>query len=348
MSQYVPAGGFKWLTYERVDKLDLENIPEDSKKGMILEVDLQYPKEFNNLHNYHLLAPEQIKVTKDKLSPYCQQIQSIYQVFIGQVYKLIPTLVTKEKYVLHDRNLQLYMSLGLKLKKIHRALEFKHRSRLAQYIDYNTKKRMVVKNAFKKDFFKLMKNSEFGKTMENLHKRVDVKLVSDHKKFLKMVSKPTYVGKKEFTEDLVAVHKIKETLVLNRTAYVGMCILDLSKTLLYDFHYDYIKKKYGSRAKLGFTETDSLCYEITTKDAYKDFWADKHKFDNRDYPKESPFFDPTNNKVIGKFKDEAAVMPIVEFIRLKSKMYSYVKHNGKNEKTCKGVKKDVIKKNITH
>ena len=207
---------------------------------------------------------------------------------------------------------------------------------------------MQAKNAFEKDFFQLMNNSVFGKTMENLRKRCDVRLVTDHKMFLKMVSKPTYVGKTEFTGDLVAVHKIKETLVLNRPAYAGMCILDLSKTLMYDFHYNYVKKKYGSRANLGFTDTDSLCCEITTTDAYADFWADKHKFDNRDYPKESPFFDSTNKKVIGKFKDEAAGIPIKEFIGLKSKMYSYIKDNAKNVKTCKGVKKDVIKKNITH
>ena len=104
--------------------------------------------------------------------------------------------------------------------------------------------------------------------MENLRKRCDVRLVADHKKFLKIVSKPTYVGKKEFTGGLVAVCKMKETLVLIRPAYARMCILDLSKTLTYDFHYNYMKKKYGSRAKLGFTDTDSLCCEITAKDVY--------------------------------------------------------------------------------
>ena len=102
---------------------------------------------------------------------------------------------------------------------------------------------------------------------------------------------------------------------------------------MYDFHFNYINKKYGTRAKLGFTLTDSLTYEIQTKDAYKDFWADKNKFDNIDYPKDSQFFDPTNEKVIGKFKDEAAGMPILDFIGLKSKMYSYIKDNGRNEKT---------------
>lgn len=200
----------------------------------------------------------------------------------------------------------------------------------------------------RRTFLKLTNNFVFGKTMENLRKRCDVRLVTDHKTFLNMVSKPTYVGKKELTEDLVAVHKIKETLVLNRPAHVGMCILDLNKTLRYDFHYNYIKKKDGPRAKLGFTDTESLTYEIQTENAYKDFWADEDKFDNSGYPKDSPFFDPTNKKVIEKFKDENAGMPIIEFIGLKSKMYSYIKDSGKNEKTCKGVKKGVIKKNITH
>lgn len=137
------------------------------------------------------------------LSPYCKQILEKYNVSIGQVSKLVPTPANKEKYVLHYRNLQLYLELGLKLKTIHRALEFNQSPWLAQYIDYNTKKRMQAKNAFEKDFFKLMNNSIFSKTMENLRKRCDVKLVTDHKKFFKMVSKPTCIGKKEFTEDLV-------------------------------------------------------------------------------------------------------------------------------------------------
>ena len=172
--------------------------------------------------------------------------------------------------------------------------------------------------------------------------------MTDKSKLSKLASKPTYVNSKIFTEDLVAVHKIKETLKLDRPAHVGMCILDLSKTLMYDFHYNYIKKRYNNKAKLLFTDTDSLCYEIETQDIYEELWQDRNLFDNSDYPKDSKFFDSTNKKVIGKFKDEAAGMPIVEFIGLRSKMYSYVKDNGKNEKTVKGFRKYVIKKNITH
>ena len=135
------------------------------------------------------------------------------------------------------------------------------------------------------------------------------------------------------------MHKIKETLTLNKPAYVGMCILDLSKTLMYDFHYNYIKNKYGDKAKLLFTDTDSLTYQIEAEDVYQDFWNDKDKFDNSDYPESSPYYYNANKKVIGKFKDEAAGMPIREFIGLRSKMYSYVKDNRKEERTAKGIKK---------
>ena len=167
---------------------------------------------------------------------------------------------------------------------------------MKQYIDFNTEKRKNAKNEFEKDFFKLMNNSVFGKTMENIRKRVDVRLVTDEKKLLKLTSKPTYVSSKIFNENLVAVHKIKETLTLNRPAYVGMCILDLSKTLMYDFHYNYIKKNYKEKAKLLFTDSDSLTYEIETKDIYKDFWKDKDMFDNSGYSEESKFFDKKQTK----------------------------------------------------
>ena len=117
---------------------------------------------------------------------------------------------------------------------------------------------------------------------------------------------------------------------------------------MYDFHYNYIKQKYGSKAKLLFTDTDSLTYEIEAEDVYQDFWKDKDRFDNSDYPESSPYFDKTNKKVIGKFKDEAAGMPIKEFIGLRSKMYSYSKEDNKVVKTAKGIKKNIIKNNIKH
>ena len=172
--------------------------------------------------------------------------------------------------------------------------------------------------------------------------------MTDEKKLDKLTSKPTYVSCKRFNENLMAVHKIKETLALNRPAYMGMCILDLSKTLMYEFHYQYIKEKYDDRAMLLFTDTDSLTYEQETEDVYQDFWNDKDKSDNSDYPKNSPYYDESNKKAIGEFKDEACGVLIISFVGLKSKMYSYIKNEEKGGKTAKGIKKNVIKNNIKH
>ena len=348
MSQYLPTGNFKWMSEKKINELDLAKYGDDSKRGLILEVNLEYNKKLHDLHNEYPLAPEKIRVTGDMLSNYCEKIAAKHNISTGLVSKLIPNLRNKEKYVLHYRNLQLYTNLGLKVTKVHRVLQFDQSPWLKQYIDFNTEKRKNAKNTFEKDFFKLMNNSVFGKTMENLRKRVDVRLVTSKQKLLKLASKPTFVSSKIFNDNLVAVHKIKEMLTLNKPTYVGMCILDLSKTLMYDFHYKYIKNKYGDKAKLLFTDTDSLTYEIQAEDVYQDFWNDRHLFDNSDYPESSPYFDKTNKKIIGKFKDEAAGVPITEFIGLKSKMYSYVKENQKGGKTAKGIKKNVIKNNIKH
>ena len=206
---------------------------------------------------------------------------------------------------------------------------------------------MQATNAFEKDFFKLMNNSVYGKTCENLRKHVDVRLVTTASQLKKLVNRSTHVNSKIFNRNLVAVYKMKETLVVDKPAYVGMCILDLSKRLMYDFHYNYIKNRYGEKAKLLFTDTDSLCYETETEDIYRELWEDRNLFDNSDYRKDSPFYSSENEKGIGKMKDEAGGLPISEFIGLRSKMYSYVKDNGKNEKKAKGVRKYVIKKNIT-
>ena len=242
MSQYLPTGNFKWISDKEIKRIDLGKYKADGKKGLILEVDLEYPQELHELHNDYPLAPEKTKVSSGMLSEYCKKIADKYNISIGLVNKLIPTLRDKEGYVLHYRNLQLYLDLGLKIKKVHRVLKFDQSPWLKQYINFNTEKRKHAKNSFEKDFFKLMNNSVFGKTVENLRKRVDVRLVTNEKKLDKLTSKPTYVSSKIFNKNLMAVHKIKETLTLNRPAYVGMCILDLSKTLMYDFHYNYIKK----------------------------------------------------------------------------------------------------------
>ena len=344
MSQKLPTGDFRWIPSP--EYINLDSYDENSAKGLILEVDLEYPPELHDLHNDYPLAPEKM-VVREMLSDYSREILGREGMTIGKVQKLIPNLRDKKEYVLHYRNLQLYLSLGLKLTKIHRALEFSQSNWLKPYIAFNTKKRAGAKNAFEKDFFKLMNNSVFGKTMENLRKRSNIQLVTDPERMLRLAARPTYISHKIFHENLVAVHCKQTKLVLNKPSYVGMSILELSKTLMYDFHYNYIKKKYPD-AKLLFTDTDSLCYHIKTEDVYSDFLRDRELFDNSDYPSDSKFYFSENKKVIGKFKDETAGVPIKEFIGLKSKMYSISLDNGENSKKAKGVKKNVTRKGISH
>ena len=171
--------------------------------------------------------------------------------------------------------------------------------------------------------------------MENIRNRVDIKLVTDRKKAEKLAAKPNFKHCNIFCEELIAIHMKKTNLIMNKPIYLGMCTLDLSKTLMFDFHYNYIKKKYGDKAKLLFTDTDSLMYEIQTEDFYKDINGDvKVRFDTSDYPPNHPSGIPAgcNKKVLGMFKDEVAGKIIDEFVGLRAKLYSYKMFEGEESK----------------
>ena len=322
MMKPLPVGDFKWMNEKELGHWG--DFP------CILEVDLEYPRGLHDLHNDYPLAPERLK--------------------IGGVEKLIPNLWDKKKYIVHHENLKLYLELGLKVKKIHRRIKFREEPWMRSYIELNTSLRTKGKNDFEKDFFKLMNNSVFGKTMENIRNRVDVKLVNNRGAAEKLSAKPNFEKATIFDEGLVAIHMKRTKLTFNKPVYCGMAILDLSKTLIYDFHYGYILPKYGKNQKLLFTDTDSLCYEIETEDFYKDISGDVEKgFDTSNFPKDHPSgIQGKNKKVPGMMKDEAGGRIIEEFVGLRAKLYSYKMFEGKEEKKCKGIKKSVIKKNISH
>ena len=332
MSMKLPTHGFKWLTGGEIEKI-YENRHNLNKIPCILEVDIHYPKELHDKHNDYPLCPERVK---------CK----------NGVEKLIPNLRDKKKYVIHYKNLIQCLDMGLKVTRIHRGIKFVESEWMKPYINMNTNLRANAKNNFEKDFYKLMNNSVFGKTMENIRNRVNVKLVNTEQKLRKLVSKPNFKSCKIFSENLVSVHMKKTSLTMIKPVYLGMCILDLSKTIMYDFHYNYIKPKYGDKAKLLFTDTDSLMYEIETEDFYKDISGDvKDRFDTSDYPENHPSGIPTgiNKKVLGMFKDEAAGKNIKEFVGLRAKLYSYKMYEGGEEiKKCKGIKKQVVESSISH
>ena len=219
------------------------------------------------------------------------------------------------------------------------------------YVRKNTELRKTAANSFEKDFFKLMNNSVFGKTIENIRKRQNITLVDDRAKAVKLSSRPNFDRATIFDRNLIAVHMKKTEVFFNKPVYVGQAILDLSKTLMFDFHYNYIQKKYTHKhAKLLFTDTDSLMYEITTDDFYKDILKDvKTKFDTSDYPPnhESGILTGANKKVIGMFKDEVAGRQITHFVGLRPKLYSFKVEDEKANKKCKGIKKNIVKKDIS-
>ena len=193
---------------------------------------------------------------------------------VGEVNKLIPNLKSKENYIMHFRDLQLYNSLGMKVVRIYWVLKFKQSDWLKKFVMFNTEKRMCAVNGYEKGFFKLMVNSVYGKTMENLRKRISVKLVNNEKDYVKYISRPTFVSQKILDKNLVAIHKVNPVLLLNKPIYVGFCVLDLSKLLMYDWHYNYFAKKFY--CSLCFTDTDSLVYEIRgVDDVYKKVYEDK-------------------------------------------------------------------------
>ena len=181
------------------------SINEKSPIGYLLEVNLEYPNELHELQNDYPLAPGKRAVSSDMLSKYCKSIADKYEIKVGHIKKSIPNLGNKTNYVVHYRNLQLYLSLGVKLTKIQRVLKFKQSDWMKKYIDFNTKKRRNAANDFEKDFFKLMTNSVYGKTMEKLRKRINVRLVNNEKDFLKHTSKSTHVTHKMFGKDYAAV-----------------------------------------------------------------------------------------------------------------------------------------------
>ena len=172
------------------------------------------------------------------------------------------------------RALKQALNYGLKLTKTHRVIQFNQKAWLKPYIDMNTKLRKEAKNDFEKDFFKLMNNSVFRKTIENVRKHRDIKLVTTEEKRIKLVSEPNYHTTKRFSENLLAIEMKKTKVKMNKPIYLGMSILDISKTLMYEFWYDYIKPKYGDRAKLCYMDTDSFVIYIETEDFYKDIADD--------------------------------------------------------------------------
>ena len=347
MIQYLPVGGFRWLSVLEQNTFVLENIGDDSDDGYILEVDLSYPNKIHDDHNDFPLAPESMEIKYDMLSKYQIQLLELLEIKHSNSKKLIPNLLCKNNYIVHYRNLKLYISLGMEITKIHKILTFRQSPWMQKYIQFNTEKRRICENEFERDFFKLLNNSIYGKSLQNQRKQVNIQLINNEAKLMKLTAKPGFKSFKIFSKYLAAIQCEKQSILLNKPIYVGFTILELSKCLMYDFHYNTIKKMYGEKATLLFTDTDSLCYNITTNDVYKDMESNQEQYDFSNYPENHFLHNKSNMKKLGKFKDETASKPITEFVGLRSKMYSF-KYDQIEKKVAKGVSRSTIKHNLNH
>jgi hypothetical protein len=341
MSQMLPTGDFRYEDTKTFDNDFIMSLDDCGKRGYYFVVDLDYPNELHDHHNDYPMAPENIK---GEYSPLIKNILKKHNAKEDSTSKLITNLRSKRKYGIHYRLLKFYIAHGLVLKKVHTAISFKQKDWLKSYIDFNTRMRAQSNSKFEKDFFKLMNNAVYGKTYENVRKRRDIKLCTSAKQAQRLFNKPKYKDRTIFKDDeLIAVEMFKSLIKYDKPIYLGIVILDLSKLLMYQFHYDIIKKKYGDKASLLFTDTDSLCYEIFTEDVYDDFWSMRDMFDFSNYPETHPCHDTTNAKV-GKFKDEAKGEIITEFIGLRPKLYSYIIDGDDCQHAKgKGVKKSALK-----
>ena len=264
---------------------------------------------------------------------------------VNKVEKLICNIEDIEKYVMHIKVLKQALNHGLVLKKVYRVIQFNQKDWLKPYIDVNTKLRKETKNDFEKDFFKLINNSVFGKTMENVRKHRDIKLVTTDEKRNKLVSEPDYHTTKRFSENLFAMEMKKTKVKTKKPIYLGTSILGISKTLMYKFWYDYFKPKYGDKAKLCYTDTDSFIINIITEDFFEDISNDVDAlYDTSNYDENDKRPLPIGkNKVIGLFKDELGGRIVKEFCTLRAKTYSYLMDDNIEIKKYKGTKKCMIK-----
>ena len=250
MSEPLPVGGFKFLSFEEIHDLDIMSIGENDEIGYIFDVDLWYPEDLHDLHNDYPLASESFEVSADIYSPYAKELlEQLGRKPCRATTKLVPNLCTKRNYVVHYRNLQFYIRHGLVVVETHKVLKFTQRRWLAPYIDLNTQKRKAASSNFEKDFYKLLNNSLFGKTMESLRKRINVKLVTEQIQAERCIANPAFESFRIINEDVTMVKSRMTKIRWNKPTYIGFCVLELSKLLMYQFHYDYILKRYGKNAK---------------------------------------------------------------------------------------------------
>lgn len=349
LSSALPVGGFRFLKRFEIEALDITQIDDNGETGYLFEVDLEYPEELHDLHNDFCLAPEHMKPMYDHLSPLQKRLLEIYGLEKNaSTSKLIPNLFNKQNYVVFGSTLKLYLELGLKVTRISRVISFQQKAWLAPYIEFNTKMRQQAMSEFLKALWKLKNNACFGKSVEQVRNRKEVVFTKSSEKFKKLVRSPLFDSFEIFDHNLACVEKRKARVQLNKPVYTGQAVLDISKEIMYRFHYKCMKPLYGDRITVCGTDTDSLIYKIQTDDVYADMKRHMDWFDTSDYPKGHQLHSLKNKKVVGKMKDEMNGTPIQSYVGLRAKMYSFRKAGGVQKCVGKGIPRAALKRQLKY
>lgn len=301
------------------DTVDIQNLPDiTDEHGFFLEVDLSIPDSLADYFSDFPPAPEPMVIDSTFRSEFANTLRPS----ASKQKKLVCNLVAKKNYIIHSHLLKCFIEIGVSVDKVHKALRFRQETFLKEFIEFNTKLRSAATDEFQKTLFKLLNNAVYGKTLENVHDYREVKLVVSKEQLLTFARRPQFHRYVPFTKDCGAVEMKKTSITLNKPMYLGAAILDLSKEVMYAMWYKTIKPAFGDRASLVYMDTDSFVLELRTMDKIEDLKSIASSLDTSNYPHDHPLHSTTNEKVLGKFKDELSSKKMLEIVALKSKCYA--------------------------
>jgi len=345
MSQHLPVGNFRWLTKKDIEAFDIHSVKLNGRTGYFLEVDLIYPKDLHDVHNDYPLAPEKRTINPDDWSEYMHTIADCLDMKKKSGGdKLMATLHDKMNYIVHFKNLKLYLRLGLYLAKIHRIVSFDQRPFMKKYIDLNIQKRKMATSSFEIALYKGYNNHVFGMTMYNVFNQKNYKLVQSLPHFRRLAGKPTFYSCQIINEHLVGVQMKPVNILCNKPIYIGASVLDLAKCHMYAFYYDYFVPMYAKTGlSMIYTDTDSFYLHIKNQpNIYLDFLHNEQFFDRSNYSQTHFLHSNKRKRQLGLMKNEHTEGQIIEICALRAKMYAVNICGEKNDLKAKGLKQSIV------
>jgi len=338
------------LSDDEVAAFDVVTMPDDSPVGYFIECDLHYPPHLHDLHNAYPLAPEHVKIEESMLSDTLRFMLNETNTKHTSSTKLVTNLHDKTHYVMHYCCLQFYLTHGLELIKVHRVIAFNQSRYMLPFIKLCNDGRKNAQSDFEASLYKLIANAFYGKTVDNVPKRSNIRLIADSTKFVRAISKATYKRSAVMNDQLALVENMHAKIKMCKPIAVGCTILEIAKFIMYQFYYDCLLPTFGERLRLCFTDTDSFICHIQSEDLIGKLdniavqWLDTSNFEL-----DHPLYSNANFRALWKFKSDTASVPPLEFCGLHSKMYSLsTLGSTKDYHKAKGVPKTFVKQNVKH